>query len=129
MVTNKQGVRDLNGSKLKAASSQAASSQAEAPPVSAGAASMIARERLLDAVSRDEIMEWFAFDHLPEGHMRDTSRLWSALAENTHANLPRCAERSVALRKLLEGKDAAVRAARKLRDAEGRKPSASTGTK
>ena len=62
---------------------------------------------------RDEIMEQFEFGHLPAGPMRDTSQMFSGLAEHVHETLPRCEERSVALRKLLEGKDAAVRAARK----------------
>lgn len=47
---------------------------------------------------------------VPEGHQR-VSRPWSDLAHDVVATLPRNPERTVALRKLLEGKDAAVRAA------------------
>lgn len=58
---------------------------------------------------RDHIMQFFAFGHLPE-KLQAVSRPFAELAEHVHATLPRNAERSVALRKLLEGKDAAVRA-------------------
>jgi len=54
-------------------------------------------------------MRWFAFEHLPE-KLREVSRPFCELAEHVHKTLPRCAERTVALRKILEGKDAAVRA-------------------
>lgn len=59
---------------------------------------------------RDQIMQYFAHAHLPE-RLQGVSRQFGDLAEWVHANLPRCAERTVALRKLLEGKDAAIRAA------------------
>ena len=59
---------------------------------------------------RDPIMKYFRWDHLPP-HLQETSKQFGQLAEWVHANVPRCAERTVALRKLLEGKDAAVRAA------------------
>jgi len=55
-------------------------------------------------------MKFFAFDHLPE-HLQGVSRPFHATANWVVQNLPRNAERTVALRKLLEGKDAAVRAA------------------
>lgn len=54
-------------------------------------------------------MRFFAVAHLPP-HLRAVSEPFAALAEHIHA-LPRSAERAVALRKLLESKDAAVRAA------------------
>lgn len=60
----------------------------------------------------EEMLVHFEFHHLPEGPMRDTSRLFNHLAYEIVRTLPRSAERTVALRKLLEGKDAAVRAAR-----------------
>ncbi len=104
---NKQGVRNLNGSKLTGATPR------PEPAVPTGAL-----DRMTAALAREDIMEWFSYEHLPPGIMRETSAMWAALAESTHANLPRCAERSVALRKLLEGKDAAVRAAKKARDAK-----------
>lgn len=60
-------------------------------------------------MERDQIMRWFAYEHLPE-HLKDVSKPFCELAEHVHGSLPRCAERTVALRKILEGKDAAVRA-------------------
>lgn len=58
---------------------------------------------------RDHIMRWFAYDHLP-GQLQEVSRPFAELAELVHGTLPRCAERTVSLRKILEAKDAAVRA-------------------
>lgn len=59
-----------------------------------------------------EIMEYFAYAHLPPA-LAKVSRSFSDLAHSLLETLPDCAERSVALRKLLESKDAAVRAALK----------------
>lgn len=59
---------------------------------------------------REPILKFFVFGHLPH-HLKLVSEPFAVLAEQLCANLPRNAERSVALRKLLEGKDAAVRAA------------------
>lgn len=58
---------------------------------------------------RDAIMKFFEYTHLPP-KLQDVSKPFCALAEHVHTALPRNAERSVALRKLLEAKDAAVRA-------------------
>lgn len=55
------------------------------------------------------ILQFFTFDHLPE-HLQGVSRPFCLLAEEIVQNLPDGPERSVALRKLLESKDAAVRA-------------------
>lgn len=60
-------------------------------------------------MDRDHIMQFFAHAHLPE-HLAVVSRPFGDLAEHVHATLPRNPERTVALRKLLEAKDAAVRA-------------------
>lgn len=60
------------------------------------------------------ILEFFQYNHLPEGPLRSTSALFNTLAWKIAKTLPRNAETSTALRKLLEGKDAAVRAALKL---------------
>ena len=58
----------------------------------------------------DPIMKFFSYTHLkPE--MQAVSKPFADLAEHLVQTLPRNAERTVALRKLLEGKDAAVRAA------------------
>lgn len=53
--------------------------------------------------------QFFAFSHLPEV-MQAVSRPFGELAQQIVENVPRNPERTVALRKLLEAKDAAVRA-------------------
>lgn len=58
----------------------------------------------------DHILQFFAFNHLPD-HLRKVSAPFGLLAEALVQELPRNPERTVALRKLLEAKDAAVRAA------------------
>lgn len=60
------------------------------------------------------IMDYFEYDHLPEGPLRGVSRQWGELATAMFLQLPDGPEKTVALRKLLEGKDAAVRAALEL---------------
>jgi hypothetical protein len=61
------------------------------------------------SVPHEDIMQYFAYEHLDEAKQR-VSKPFCELARLVEQTLPRCAERSVALRKLLEGKDAAVRA-------------------
>lgn len=58
---------------------------------------------------REHIMQFFAWQHLP-AHLAEVSKPFGDLAEQLVATLPRNPERTVALRKLLESKDAAVRA-------------------
>jgi hypothetical protein len=55
------------------------------------------------------MLQFFAFEHLPP-RLQEVSRGFHALAEWVIATLPRNPERTVALRKLLEAKDCAVRA-------------------
>lgn len=69
----------------------------------------------------EHILQFFRFDHLPP-HLQKVSRPFAELANMivngepdsdvipTFGALPRNPERTVALRKLLEAKDAAVRA-------------------
>lgn len=57
------------------------------------------------------IMRYFAYGHLKEGPLRDTSATFFPLAEFLATTLPSTTETLVALRKLLEAKDAAVRSA------------------
>lgn len=59
----------------------------------------------------EPMLRWFEYDHLPEGPLRTTSAQFAALAYTVTEALPRTPERTVALRKLLEAKDAAVRCA------------------
>lgn len=56
------------------------------------------------------ILKFFVYDHLPD-HLQIVSKPFKDLAEFLEDLLPRSPEKSVALRKLLESKDAAVRAA------------------
>jgi hypothetical protein len=68
-------------------------------------------ERPLTGV-QDHIMQFFAYEHLPE-QLQKVSMPFCELARllvNDVTGLPRNQERTVALRKLLEAKDAAVRA-------------------
>jgi hypothetical protein len=60
-------------------------------------------------VATDPILHFFHYAHLPP-KLQATSRLFFILASSLVTSLPRNAERIVALRKLLEAKDAAVRA-------------------
>jgi hypothetical protein len=57
----------------------------------------------------DHIEQFFAYEHLP-AHLQEVSKPFSLLAQLVVSTLPRNPERTVALRKLLESKDAAVRA-------------------
>lgn len=57
----------------------------------------------------DPILRYFEYEHLPQ-HLQPISMTFCGLAKIVVTQIPRNAERSVALRKLLEAKDAAVRA-------------------
>lgn len=57
----------------------------------------------------EHIEQFFAYEHLPP-HLQEVSKPFGDLARSIIATLPRNPERTVALRKLLESKDAAVRA-------------------
>lgn len=61
-------------------------------------------------MSGEPILQFFEYGHLPE-RLRDVSAPFGILAGQIVTTLPRNPERTVALRKLLEAKDAAVRAA------------------
>jgi hypothetical protein len=57
----------------------------------------------------DRMLKWFAFDHLPPP-LQAVSAPFAGLAEVLCEQVEPGPERTVALRKLLEAKDAAVRA-------------------
>lgn len=57
---------------------------------------------------QDRMLQWFEYSHLPE-KLQAVSRPFGELAQTIVATLPQNAERTVALRKLLEAKDCAVR--------------------
>ncbi len=60
-------------------------------------------------VITEHIMQFFAYEHLPPV-AQEVSKPFCELANKIVTELPRNPERTVALRKLLEAKDAAVRA-------------------
>ncbi|GLT03033.1 hypothetical protein GCM10007897_44720 [Sphingobium jiangsuense] len=62
-----------------------------------------------DQIAADGILRYFHYSHLPPV-LQAASRPFCDLARHIVESLPRNAERTVALRKLLEAKDAAVRA-------------------
>lgn len=57
----------------------------------------------------EHIMQFFRWEHLPP-HLAEVSQPFGEMAQRIMDTLPRNPERTVALRKLLESKDAAVRA-------------------
>ena len=57
----------------------------------------------------DPMEQFFRYGHLPQ-HLQDISAPFGELARRLVMTLPRNPERTVALRKLLEAKDCAVRA-------------------
>lgn len=58
---------------------------------------------------KEHILQFFAYQHLPQ-HLQAVSKPFGDMASQIVEMLPRNPERTVALRKLLEAKDAAVRA-------------------
>lgn len=59
--------------------------------------------------AHDYLLQFFAYDHLP-AHLKEVSQPFKVLAVMIIETLPVNPERSMALRKLLEAKDCAVRA-------------------
>lgn len=62
-----------------------------------------------EQIAADAILRYFHYPHLPPV-LQSASKPFCDLARHIVETLPRNAERTVALRKLLEAKDAAVRA-------------------
>ena len=60
-------------------------------------------------MAEERMLKWFAYDHLREP-LREVSSHFFELANTICALIDPGPERTVALRKLLEAKDAAVRA-------------------
>lgn len=61
------------------------------------------------SVPHEHVMQFFSYAHLPDP-LQKISKPFCELAHHIEQTTPRNPERSVALRKLLEAKDAAVRA-------------------
>jgi ferritin-like protein len=57
----------------------------------------------------EDLLQFFSYRHLPQ-HLQETSAMFHDVAQWIVATLPPNTERTVALRKLLEAKDCAVRA-------------------
>lgn len=62
-----------------------------------------------EEVATDALLRYFHYSHLPE-RLKAASEPFCKLARHIIDTTPRNAERTVALRKLLEAKDAGVRA-------------------
>lgn len=62
-----------------------------------------------DEIAADPVLRFFHYAHLP-AKLRATSEPFCGMARMIVETLPRNPERSVALRKLLEAKDCAIRA-------------------
>lgn len=60
-------------------------------------------------MEEDRMLKWFAYEHLPP-HLQAVSAPFGELARKLCADLQPGPERTVGLRKLLEAKDAFVRA-------------------
>ena len=60
-------------------------------------------------MEEERMLKWFAYEHLPE-KLQAVSAPFGRLAETVVERIDGGPERTVALRKLLEAKDAAVRA-------------------
>jgi hypothetical protein len=63
----------------------------------------------VEMIEQDPILRYFSYSHLPE-HLAAVSRPFYNMAHSIATTIPRNPERTIALRKLLESKDAAVRA-------------------
>lgn len=63
----------------------------------------------MQQITGERLLTSFAYEHLP-GELREVSMWFADLAVKVATVLPQNPERTVALRKLLEAKDCAVRA-------------------
>jgi len=59
---------------------------------------------------KEDILQYFEYRHLPLA-LQAVSKPIGEMAEKMFMDLPKCAERTMGLRKLLEAKDCFVRAA------------------
>lgn len=56
-------------------------------------------------------IQYFKFEHLPDGKLKDISKLCASFAHLMEKRLPDGPEKSAGMRKLLEAKDCFIRAA------------------
>ncbi len=64
--------------------------------------------KMVDNTTIDGLLQFFEYKHLPE-HLQESSKPFCELAHKIAETYPQNPERTVALRKLLEAKDAGVR--------------------
>ncbi len=62
-----------------------------------------------EEIAKDEILQFFHYAHLPP-MLQSRSKPFCEMARSIVDTVPRCAERTAGLRKLLEAKDCIVRA-------------------
>lgn len=62
----------------------------------------------VEELNTDDVLKYFHYNHLPP-HMQEISKRFCALAKFIVQECPRSPQRTIALNKLLESKDAAVR--------------------
>ena len=62
-----------------------------------------------EQINHDSLLQFFDYEHLPP-HLQEVSKPFGELARRIVDTLPDNSERTVALRKLIEAKDCAVRA-------------------
>ena len=55
------------------------------------------------------ILQHFTYEHLPHGEARNGALMFRSWAHQVEENVPNGPEKTVALRKLLESRDAALR--------------------
>jgi hypothetical protein len=78
-------------------------------PVTAQSDQMPPLPKITDEmIEAESMLRWFTYDHLPE-RLKWASIVFAGAAVAAVELLPRCPERTVCLRKLLEAKDCAVR--------------------
>lgn len=81
----------------------------DAPSILCKECGDLAAAELRAARENEALLQFFEFAHLPEA-MQLVSKEFHGLAHKIVSSIPRNPERTVALRKLLEAKDCAVRA-------------------
>ena len=95
--------------KMNATGGEAAGAAVEKAEKAVGAVTISPDYALTIAARTEPILQFFQFGHLPLS-LQEVSMMFGGIALKIAESLPRNAERTVALRKLLEAKDAAVRA-------------------
>lgn len=70
----------------------------------------VVKDILNNNVGNDPILKYFTWEHLRDEALRTTSMKFAVMAAFVLENIPRSAERTAGLRKLLEAKDCIVRA-------------------